>query len=107
MSPSGSAVTQPKDPSQLCDEGRAKFVEGLASCASTREAKEELKLFLLEIMDTVHKTSMEDTLLRLYDEINEATDTGRKLKRALAEAAAQDARAAQEPLLLTKKKRSR
>ena len=64
----------------LCDEGRTKFLEGLALCASSAEAKEELKLLLLEVAGQCKKTPFESTLIKAYDEVVEGTDPGRKLK---------------------------
>jgi len=65
---------------ELCDEARSDFVRGLLLCSTEAEARDELKLLLVDAMTVVHKSPLEGVLSRAYDEVVDATDSGHKLR---------------------------
>ena len=65
---------------ELCDEARSDFVKGLFLCSTEAEARDELKLLLVDAMSAVRKSPFEGVLRRAYDEVVDATDSGHKLQ---------------------------
>jgi len=64
---------------EMCDEASAAFVKGLLLCSSEAEARDELKLLLVEAMTVVHKSPLEGVLSKAYHEVVDATDSGHRL----------------------------